>query len=582
MGHLNDKIITEELKQIVVLMNYDRSKTLMEQDPAWTRNIGKPGTTSITGTKIPGPNNTKKSKPKEKTEAEQLEDEMSLYITNKEPQEPRKSGKNGKYYLPYKSERAVIKLCGKVKSCNCTSTLGISSTVYCSSDKYLDEIYDMDWNDWSSFYGPKAKNRGTHQTLGYVEMGLIGLGFIAAIAAAPFTAGGSVAVALGTVSTGALLAAGGVALVDAVLYIEERDYYSAGMAGALAVIPGDEFFKVVKMFKGLGKYELKVLQEVAGAPDDMVKIMKTVKKEGLEKLSKSDLEKYLIFRKASIKNASVLSKETLKWSVLKSKAMLLGLPLGKQLYALAKLSKGLGLAVGLTYTFDQIWLAYSVGNSLGEEKRRKMRNFIAELPDGTSKQMGSDYGAIMDMAYDEGIGEVLKLMGKGLWSLVWNEDGTKNTIGIDKIKDAIEKSIEEIPNTKDGGELIASYSKGPTEAEKIDLSKLKNSLKDTISFRSGHNITVKMLRNGTGTIQNGDKGNSTKYVQTLLNKIKTKDDENKVYLSDKPDADFGDDTEYAVMDFQSDYLDKTGFDGVVGKDTITKMEEILKKQENEE
>ncbi len=50
----NNKIITEELKQIVVLMNYDRSKTLMEQDPAWTRNIGRPGTTSITGTKIPG------------------------------------------------------------------------------------------------------------------------------------------------------------------------------------------------------------------------------------------------------------------------------------------------------------------------------------------------------------------------------------------------------------------------------------------------------------------------------------------------------------------------------------------------
>ena len=31
MGNLKDKIITEELKQIVVLMNYDRSKTLMEQ-----------------------------------------------------------------------------------------------------------------------------------------------------------------------------------------------------------------------------------------------------------------------------------------------------------------------------------------------------------------------------------------------------------------------------------------------------------------------------------------------------------------------------------------------------------------------
>ena len=579
MGNLNNKIITEELKQIVVLMNYDRSKTLMEQEPAWTRNIGKPGTTSITGTKIPGPNKTKKSKPKEKTDAEILDDEMSLYITNKEPEEPRKSDKNGKYYLPYKSERAVVKLCGKVKSCNCTST-----TIYCSSDKYLDEIYDMDWNDWSSFYGPKAKNRGTHESLGYVEMGLIGLGFVAAIAAAPFTAGGSlvVASALGAVSTVALVAAGGVALGDALLYIEERDYYSAGMTGALAVIPGDEFFKVLKMFKGLGKYELKVLQEVAGAPDDMVKIIKNVSKEGLENLPKADLEKYLIYRKASIINASVLSKQTLKYSVLKAKTMILKLPLGKQLYALAKLSKGLGLAVGLTYTFDQIWLAYSVGNSLGEEKRRKMRSFIVELPDGTSKQMGSDYGTIMDMAYDEGIGEVLKLIGKGLWSLVWNEDGTENTNGITKIKDAVKKTLDNIPNTEEGGEFIASFSKGATKAEQLDLNKLGNSLNDTISFRSGHDVTVKMLRNGTGTIQEGDKGNSTKYVQTLLNKIKTKDNKNKVYLSDNPDADFGVDTSSAVYEFQLDYLGGEGFDGVVGKDTLVKMEEILKKQENEE
>lgn len=50
----NDIILEQELKKIGSLINYDRSKTLMEQDPAWTRNIGRPGTTSITGTKIPG------------------------------------------------------------------------------------------------------------------------------------------------------------------------------------------------------------------------------------------------------------------------------------------------------------------------------------------------------------------------------------------------------------------------------------------------------------------------------------------------------------------------------------------------
>ena len=50
----NDIILEQELKKIGSLIDYDRSKTLMEQDPGWTRNIGRPGTTSITGTKIPG------------------------------------------------------------------------------------------------------------------------------------------------------------------------------------------------------------------------------------------------------------------------------------------------------------------------------------------------------------------------------------------------------------------------------------------------------------------------------------------------------------------------------------------------
>lgn len=50
----NDIILEQELKKIGSLIDYDRSKTLMEQDPAWTRNIGRPGTTSMLGTEIPG------------------------------------------------------------------------------------------------------------------------------------------------------------------------------------------------------------------------------------------------------------------------------------------------------------------------------------------------------------------------------------------------------------------------------------------------------------------------------------------------------------------------------------------------
>ena len=100
-----------------------------------------------------------------------------------------------------------------------------------------------------------------------------------------------------------------------------------------------------------------------------------------------------------------------------------------------------------------------------------------------------------------------------------------------------------------------------------------------------------MLKNGTGTIKKGDQGNSTKYVQELLSQIKNPSGRNYNLGNSGPnkdgiDAHFGDSTEDAVKDFQLDYVfdlesEKGKIDGVVGEETINKMEEILKQQKNE-
>lgn len=54
---MSDNLLKEEILRIDQLMNYKRSKTLLEQggDPQWARNIGRSGWTNpATGTKVPG------------------------------------------------------------------------------------------------------------------------------------------------------------------------------------------------------------------------------------------------------------------------------------------------------------------------------------------------------------------------------------------------------------------------------------------------------------------------------------------------------------------------------------------------
>ena len=609
----NNQIITEELRTIVALMSYDRSKTLIEQDPRFQRVDAAPAdATSTDGYRQRQMVFMDDLKTPEQREQENIEAFLKMYTYNKEPKKVKLYNTSSGYwdaqgrihhdgeqywYLPYMSPRYEMMVSkGEIYDVKKYIKNGQYVDKYFAQDKYkeiLEDIYNLDWQDWSALYGPKAQNADSHKLLGYAELILTGIGIIASIIAAIPSGGASLTATAGLVSTFALGAATIAGLSDAALYLSEGDTYSAFMAGALTLIPGDELFKILKRTGKLAGVSDDLLKGILNAPEEMLPIIKKAR-NGLDNLSPKELEKFLLFKRATLLNSAIIGKESIKYSIRAIKDTIKSLPFGKLAFKLANMSSGFIKAGGTAYAVDKIWLAYSVGESMSAEHRRKMRTYLLNIG-GQEVNLGSDFGAIMDYAYDEGILATMRLIGTGLWSMIWGEDGEANEEGRKSLLNGMTQMIESLPEDEETLKKLE-----PTEEEaqayKNELNKVKTAasseLKTLMSFRAGHDITVNMLKNGTGTIQRGDKGNSTKYVQELLSQIKNPAGEKyDLGTSGKNkngvDADFGESTESAVILFQADYVfdpdtEKGKIDGIVGEETINKLEEVLEKQKNEE
>ena len=622
MKKFNIKEGQESLNRVLLLMKYDNEKTLTENieeqkyDPKL--DIDPKLRTTVQDRLDPINYNPIKRdfgnienylKAMERNEKTQRDGVLKMYILNKKPLEVKthtltdgswnKDGKivyrdDEKYWkLPYDSPRYEIMVKNNEIKDVSKYLKGNKVDKYFSSSKYrelLESIYELDYQEWNSLYGPKAQNREAHSLLGSAELILTGIGILATFVAGFFTGGGAwllTAEMVASVSLGLAFTAG---LADAALYLNEGDTYSALMAGALTIIPGDELFKILKKTGKMTGISESIFKNIINAPDEMLPIIKKGR-GGLENLNPKELEKYLTWRKATLMNAAIIGRESVKYSVKALKETIKKLPFGKLLYKLTKMSSGLIKAGATAYTVDQIWLAYSVGESMSAEQRRKMRTYLAELPDGSKTNLGSDFGQLMDYAYDEGLLKTMKLIGIGLWSMIWGENGEPNEEGRKKIKTGINEKIEALPETED---TLSKFQISDEEAIELknELNKSRNIVKSQLnkilSSKPGHNITVNMLKTGKGTIQKGDKGNSTKYVQQLLSQLKDPygrkyDLGNSGPNKNGVDADFGDSTETAVVSFQMDYVfddvkDKGEIDGVVGKETINKMEEVLKNQ----
>ena len=616
MNH--NKLITEELKAITALMSYDRSKTLMEQEQSLK--MPAPDQRSYQDNLQPQyydqvlrdfGSYENKAKWEEQMMQKQMDDMVQMYYLKKKPTGPTikmtgpgyldSQGRHkfdGEQYwvLPYLSPRFLFMVeNGDIYDVKKYIKNG-KTDKYFASNKYkeiLEAIYELDYNDWNSLYGPKAKNQETHEILGYAELILTGIGIIASIVAAIPTGGTSLAATASLVSSFSLGLALTAGLADAALYLQEGDTYSALMVGALTLIPGDELFKIMKVSGKLTGVSIPVLQNILKVPEDLLPIIKKAR-NGLDNLTDDELQAYLTFQRATLLNSALIGKESLKYSFKATKNALKELPFGKKIFNLLDKSSGFIKAGATAYSIDQIWLMYSIGENLDAEKRRKLRSNIVTLPTGEKINLGSDFGTLMDYAYENGIGPTIKMIGVGLWDMIWKKDGNPNKEGREEISKGLDGDIDNLPeNEKD----LENYKITDKDAQEYanalgDIkSQASKQINAIMSFRSGHEITVNMLKNGKGTIQKGDQGNSTKYVQKLLSQIKNPYGDNydlgtSGTNKDGIDSDFGISTEEAVIDFQIDYVfdpetEKGKIDGVVGKETINKMEEILKKQKNE-
>ena len=623
MNH--NKLITEELKAITALMSYDRSKTLseniQEQEQSWKMPVPdqhgyqdnlQPQYYDQTLRDFGSYEN--KAKLEKQVVQKQFEDAIQLYYINKRPTKPtikrigpgyldsegRHRFDDGEEYwvLPYLSPRFLFMVeNGDIYDVKKYIKNG-KTDKYFASNKYkeiLEAIYELDYNEWNSFYGPKAKNKGAHKILGYAELILTGIGIVASIVAALPSGGASLTATAALVSSYSLGLALTAGLADATLYLGEGDTYSALMAGALSLIPGDELFKIMKLSGRLTGVSLPILENILKAPDDLLPIIKKAR-NGLDNLTAEELQAYLTFQRATLLNSALIGKESLKYSFKAAKNALKELPFGKKIFNLLGKGSGFIKAGATAYSVDQLWLIYSAGEGLDAEKRRKLRSNIITIPEtGEQSNLGSDFGTLMDYAYENGLAATIKLIGVGLWDMIWKKDGNPNKEGREEISKGLDDNIDDLPEENE--ESLKDYEMTDEDAQEYAIalkdtkSQASKQINTIMSYRSGHDITVNMLKNGAGIIEKGDQGNSTKYVQELLSQIKNPYGDNYDLGTSGPnkdgiDADFGESTEDAVIDFQIDYVfdpekEKGKIDGVVGKETINKMEEILKQQKNE-
>jgi peptidoglycan hydrolase-like protein with peptidoglycan-binding domain len=96
------------------------------------------------------------------------------------------------------------------------------------------------------------------------------------------------------------------------------------------------------------------------------------------------------------------------------------------------------------------------------------------------------------------------------------------------------------------------------------------------TIRSSQPVTPNTIISGKQTIRQGQKGKVVRQIQTMLVTLGY-DLGDSGKNKDGVDGDYGDKTVEAIVDFQFDY-DLDGLDGVVGKETMTKLYDLYKEK----
>jgi hypothetical protein len=319
-------------------------------------------------------------------------------------------------------------------------------------------------------------------------------------------------------------------VADAALYYSEGDKYMGSMMFILSVIPGGELLKCLKGSKVFIKRGAKGTKELIKKYKSGAKLTKNQINDLID-LGKTFADNSVVIKKSLIKELTEklivgLSKKTPKY--------LINLILILKKLGVIKLSEIVLPVGGLIYGFDKLYLyvfrdsVLSNQSELDNRTRNELRAMINKL-----------------LGYDKEVNEFL----------------------IITAKDALEKSL------KNNVELVKIAPKETIdEYFKESLRKFKEESDLKIKKESQLLVapTLNDVKSGKKVIKKGQKGESVKEIQKMLNSIGydylISDMGN---LKNWNDGDYGESTKLAVETFQDEFSLKT--DGIVGKETLNKL-----------
>lgn len=424
------------------------------------------------------------------------------------------------------------------------------------AEKYMDDLHQT-WDDvlenWDS------------DVAGWTEIGLTIVGAI--LTFTPLSPLGVAMVGAGTA----------IGTADAAVRIGRGDTFGGALILALQFIPGGvlvDIFKQGKNLAKLGKYsdEAKALYDevMDGGKEALIALDKKISGKTASKVEAEVAE---MIMEVGAKQTSKITKEVIKRMVTQIKSSLYTMTLEKGLVMTLPIIRALGIMTlqvgGTAIAVDVIWKLATVEGSVA----RNIRN-------------ESDLGILLDMLYGKAYDfspELVKKLWNDIWWRLFNEDGTPNYSEQSNIVKMLsggitEETIENNEVLKQSG--IRASEDYLTEIGIKMLSQPSNEVLDSEevnkTIRSSQPVTPNTIVSGKQTIRQGQKGKVVRQIQTMLVTLGY-DLGDSGKNKDGVDGDYGDKTVEAIVDFQFDY-DLDGLDGIVGKETMTKLYDLYKEK----
>jgi hypothetical protein len=333
-------------------------------------------------------------------------------------------------------------------------------------------------------------------------------------------------------------------LTDAAFYFNEGDPYMGGLMVALAILPAAEFIKAVPAAKP-------ILDKGSSYVKNLLKKVRSLSgKKGLKQSEKQAIKEVETLIEATAKNADELGKAVAKKTVsqvIKGVIKLSGKALWATVKLLSRLSWAIGkplvMVAGIYYTYDEVYLAL-YGSDEDKLKLRYNSRF-------------------------QGLVRALKVL--------TNYESAE--------KQAEEFLIMNGSTIEENPELLAQIDytqkqKALDEQNKETVRALEEQKKQQKNSPSFQDVLSKKIDNYTNqpyTIHEGQKGDSVKKMQQMLDKLDL-GIVLKGYEEGKNGSDsvFGNNTYEAVVIFQSNNgLSETG---IVDSKTLSKMIKLYKEK----